>query len=167
MNFEQRWSIGSGALFPIKLKTRTDSDNNIIYTDYAESRRTDNPNTPPEVSTVPKVGWYPEESYDLITNNLQAIFSWEIGQRFRQENFGHILWSVIEEPNTQILNLSIKQFVIRAIQGWENRLSDIKVRTARESSKLYIEVTCKIKNTDESVQIVLEYDNLTHTTYAY
>lgn len=167
MNLEQRRSIGSGALFPIILKTRTDVDNNPIYTDYAESRRTDHPNTQPNVSVAPKVGWYPEESYDLITNNLQAIFSWEIGQRFRQENFGHILWSVIEEPNTQILNLSIKQFVIRAIQGWENRLSDIKVRTARESSKLYIEVTCKIKNTNESVQVVLEYDNLTHTSYVY
>lgn len=167
MNLEQRRSIGSGALFPIRLKTRTDVDNNIIYTDYAEPRRTNDNNTPPEVSTVPLVGWYPEESFDLITNNLQAIFSWEIGQRFRQENFGHILWSTIEEPNTQVLNLSIKQFIIKAIQGWENRLANIKVRTARESSKLYIEVTCNIKNTDESVQVVLEYDNLTHISYAY
>lgn len=167
MNLEQRRSIGSGALFPIILKTRTDVDNNIIYTDYAEYSRTNDNNTPPNVSTVPLVGWYPEESFDLITNNLQAIFSWEIGQRFRQENFGHILWSTIEEPNTQVLNLTIKQFVLRAIQGWENRLADIKVRTARESSKLYIEVTCKIKNTDESVQVVLEYDNLTHMSYAY
>jgi Gene 25-like lysozyme. len=167
MNLEQRRSIGSGALFPIKLKTLTDENNNPVYVDYAESRTSIRDDTQPDTSTVPKVGWYPEESFDLITNNLQAIFSWEIGQRFRQENFGHILWSTIEEPNTQVLNLKIKQFVIRAIQGWENRLSDIKVRTAREGSKLYIEVTCKIKNTDESVQVVLEYDNLTHTSYAY
>lgn len=79
-----------------------------------------------------KTGWYPVSGDpDLIVENLQSIFSYQLGQRFRQEEFGTQIWNYLEEPNTTIQAFMIDKGIREALSNWEDRLvykgSDIKL----------------------------------------
>ena len=63
-------------------------------------------------------GWYPVNGdIELVHNNLSALLWYDIGQRFRQEDFGTRLWECIEEPNTQALAFLVKDFLKKAIMA--------------------------------------------------
>ena len=99
-NYNQLNTIGSGAYFPIKLEQALGSDGKPESVQLPDGR------------VVPKIGWYIlRGDVALIKQNLTAILTYQIGQRFRQEDFGSRTWECLEEPNTSALNLMIKNFV--------------------------------------------------------
>lgn len=106
-NYNQLNSIGSGAYFPIKLEQAVGSDGKLESVQLPDGR------------VVPKIGWYIlRGDVALIKQNLTAILTYQIGQRFRQEDFGSRTWECLEEPNTSALNLMIKKFR----EGWYSSL---------------------------------------------
>ena len=107
-NYNQLNTIGSGAYFPIKLEQALGSDGKPESVQLPDGR------------VVPKIGWYIlRGDVALIKQNLTAILTYQIGQRFRQEDFGSRTWECLEEPNTSALNLMIKNFVKDGIAAWE------------------------------------------------
>lgn len=157
MNLLQQTHIGQGATFPIKLTTPVDKDGNPQMTTIMVDG---------EPHQVPKVGWYVETGSELVRNNLTALFTYHIGERFRQENFGTRLWECIEEPNTDTLSFLAANFIKEALSYWEERIMNLSVETLREGSKLYIKIRFQLVTGIVSDTIV-EYDNSTHTTYVY
>lgn len=115
---------------------------------------------------VKKVGWYPRTGLDLVKNNLTAIFTYQIGERFREENFGSRLWECIEEQNTQLLSYMATNFIKQSLYEWESRIRGLKVECTRDGSKLFIKVSFAV-DTSAAAETILEYDNSTNTSYAY
>ena len=157
MNLTQLNDIGIGALFPIKLSTPKDAEGNDRY----ENQLVNGVLTP-----VKLVGWYPSTGLNLIKNNIVSIFIFQIGERFRQENFGSRLWECIEEPNTQLLNTMVTDFIKQALSLWEDRVTGLKIEALREGSRLFVRITFQV-NTLSTGETTLEYDHLTNTSYAY
>lgn len=157
MNLQQLNQIGQGATFPIKLSTPKDKDGNPEYTTIMVD------GVP---TSVLKVGWYPGIGLDLIKNNVTSLFIYQIGERFRQENFGSRLWECVEEPNNQLLEYMATQFVKATISTWESRIRGLEVHTLREDSKLYIKILFSV-GTSATQEAILEYDNSTNTLYGY
>lgn len=129
-NYNQLNTIGSGAYFPIKLEQALGSDGKPESVQLPDGR------------VVPKIGWYIlRGDVALIKQNLTAILTYQIGQRFRQEDFGSRTWECLEEPNTSALNLMIKNFVKDGIAAWEPRITALKVlalKPTKESIRLLI-----------------------------
>lgn len=154
MNLKQLSTFGQGLTFPIKLTTPLDANGKEEYIEQ------------PDGSRVKKVGWYPESGLILIKNNLTSLFIFQIGQRFRQENFGSRLWECIEEQNTTLLEHMTREFIETSIKQWENRVKALDVQSFREDSKLYIQVKFATDASNMG-ETVLQYDHSTNTSYAY
>lgn len=123
--------VGTGALFP------------IILTDNGLGK-----------------GWYPVEGDPtLIENNLRSLIEYNIGQRFRQEDFGTRLLECIEEPNTQALNYIVRKFLVDAIRKYETRLKIKKITTTRYNQYLYIVMEYKIVGFNLESSMTLKYDS--------
>lgn len=129
-NYNQLNTIGSGAYFPIKLEQSVGKDGKPESVQLPDGR------------VVPKIGWYIlRGDVALIKQNLTAILTYQIGQRFRQEDFGSRTWECLEEPNTSALNLMIRNFVKDGIAAWEPRITALKVlalKPTKESIRLLI-----------------------------
>ena len=154
MNLKQLSTFGSGMIFPIQLTTPKDAQGNDEFIEQ------------PDGSKIKKVGWYPKSGLILIKNNLTALFIYQIGQRFRQENFGSRLWECIEEQNTVLLEHMTREFVTTSIQQWESRIKAIEVSSFRQDSQLFIQVKFAT-DLDNQGEAVLQYDHSTNTSYAY
>ena len=125
--------IGNGAIYPITLSKNKDGS----------------------------MGWYPVQGDPkLIENNLCSLVNYEIGQRFRQEDFGTRLWECIDEPNSQALEFIVEEFLKMAISQWEDRITFKNSEIAREGSKLYIRFTYVINYNNTSKSATIVYDNL-------
>lgn len=157
MNIKQINTIGVGAAFPIVLSTPKDSEGNDEYVEILEDG---------VVTQVKKVGWYPSSGISLVKQNVTSIFVYQIGERFRQENYGSRLWECIEEPNTDLLSYMVAKFVKEALYLWESRIRGLEVTCTREQSKLFIKIRFSI-GTASPEEAIIEYDNLTNSTYAY
>ena len=124
-------TIGSGALYPIKL----------------------------EQNSSGQTGWYPVTGTpDLILHNINSVIQYEIGSRIRQEDFGTRLWECIEEPNTQAQAFLVYQFVKQALTKWENRIMITKTDLIREGTSLTIQIHYSIKNTNQSDVVSATYE---------
>ena len=131
MNIKQANTVGTGAMFPIALSTPKDADGNDEYTETLVNG---------VVTRVKKVGWYPSTGLNLVKQNVTSIFVYQIGERFRQENFGSRLWECIEEPNTDLLSYMAAKFVKESLYLWESRINGLEVTCTREGSKLFIKI---------------------------
>lgn len=155
-NYNQLNTIGSGPYFPIKLEQSIGSDGKPEYIET-------------EIKRVPKIGWYVlNGDIALIKQNLTAILTYQIGQRFRQEDFGSRTWECLEEPNTSALNLMIKNFVKDGIAAWEPRIKALKVfalKPTKESIRLLIYF--KVQNSQKVEEFNFQYNlnNLTTDVY--
>lgn len=111
-----------------------------------------------------KVGWYPVKgSKDLITENLNALLLYTIGERFRQEDFGTRLWECLEEPNTQAQAFLINTFLKESISDWENRITYQYSNITRKDNKLYIRIYYTINESNITSTLDAVYDNITNT----
>lgn len=156
-NYNQLNTIGSGAYFPIKLEQALGSDGKPESVQLPDGR------------VVPKIGWYIlRGDVALIKQNLTAILTYQIGQRFRQEDFGSRTWECLEEPNTSALNLMIKNFVKDGIAAWEPRITALKVlalKPTKESIRLLIYF--KVQDSQRIEELNFQYNLNNSTTDVY
>lgn len=156
-NYNQLNSIGSGAYFPIKLEQAVGSDGKPESVQLPDGR------------VVPKIGWYIlRGDVALIKQNLTAILTYQIGQRFRQEDFGSRTWECLEEPNTSALNLMIRNFVKDGIAAWEPRITALKVlalKPTKESIRLLIYF--KVQDSQRIEELNFQYNLNNSTTDVY
>nr|WP_325299716.1 GPW/gp25 family protein [uncultured Dysosmobacter sp.] len=156
-NYNQLNSIGSGAYFPIKLEQALGSDGKPESVQLPDGR------------VVPKIGWYIlRGDVALIKQNLTAILTYQIGQRFRQEDFGSRTWECLEEPNTSALNLMIRNFVKDGIAAWEPRITALKVlalKPTKESIRLLIYF--KVQDSQRIEELNFQYNLNNSTTDVY
>lgn len=156
-NYNQLNSIGSGAYFPIKLEQAVGSDGKLESVQLSDGR------------VVPKIGWYIlRGDVALIKQNLTAILTYQIGQRFRQEDFGSRTWECLEEPNTSALNLMIRNFVKDGIAAWEPRITALKVlalKPTKESIRLLIYF--KVQDSQRIEELNFQYNLNNSTTDVY
>lgn len=157
MNIKQANTVGAGAMFPIVLSTPKDAEGNDEYIEILVNGVT---------TMVKKVGWYPSTGLNLVKHNVTSIFIYQLGERFRQENFGSRLWECIEEPNTDLLSYMAAKFVKESLYMWESRIRGLEVVCTREGSKLFIKIRFSV-GTASPEEAIVEYDNLTNSTYAY
>ena len=109
-------------------------------------------------------GWYPVNGdIELVHNNLSALLWYDIGQRFRQEDFGTRLWECIEEPNTQAQAFLINTFLKEAISLYEDRINYKEAIISRSGNKLYIEMHYTLKQSNEEKSLGITYNNLTNS----
>lgn len=152
-NYNQLNTIGSGAYFPIKLEQSVGKDGKPESVQLPDGR------------VVPKIGWYIlRGDVALIKQNLTAILTYQIGQRFRQEDFGSRTWECLEEPNTSALNLMIRNFVKDGIAAWEPRITALKVlalKPTKESIRLLIYF--KVQDSQRIEELNFQY-NLNNST---
>lgn len=156
-NYNQLNTIGSGAYFPIKLEQAVGSDGKPESVQLPDGR------------VVPKIGWYIlRGDVALIKQNLTAILTYQIGQRFRQEDFGSRTWECFEEPNTSALNLMIRNFVKDGIAAWEPRITALKVlalKPTKESIRLLIYF--KVQDSQRIEELNFQYNLNNSTTDVY
>ena len=111
-----------------------------------------------------KTGWYPViGDTKLITDNLNALLQYTIGERFRQEDFGTRLWECIEEPNTQAQAFLINTFLKEAISLYEDRINYKESIISRNGNKLHIEMHYTLKQSNEEKSLSITYNNLTNS----
>lgn len=111
-----------------------------------------------------KTGWYPViGNTKLISDNLNALLQYAIGERFRQEDFGTRLWECIEEPNTQAQAFLINTFLKEAISLYEDRINYKESIISRSGNKLHIEMHYILKQSNEEKSLNITYDNLTNS----
>lgn len=156
-NYNQLNTIGSGAYFPIKLEQSVGKDGKPESVQLPDGR------------VVPKIGWYIlRGDVALIKQNLTAILTYQIGQRFRQEDFGSRTWECLEEPNTSALNLMIRNFVKDSIAAWEPRITALKVlalKPTKESIRLLIYF--KVQDSQRIEELNFQYNLNNSTTDVY
>jgi phage baseplate assembly protein W len=156
-NYNQLNTIGSGAYFPIKLEQPVGKDGKPESVQLPDGR------------VVPKIGWYIlRGDVALIKQNLTAILTYQIGQRFRQEDFGSRTWECLEEPNTSALNLMIRNFVKDGIAAWEPRITALKVlalKPTKESIRLLIYF--KVQDSQRIEELSFQYNLNNSTTDVY
>lgn len=156
-NYNQLNTIGSGAYFPIKLEQSVGKDGKPESVQLPDGR------------VVPKIGWYIlRGDVALIKQNLTAILTYQIGQRFRQEDFGSRTWECLEEPNTSALNLMIRNFVKDGIAAWEPRITALKVlalKPTKESIRLL--VYFKVQDSQRIEELNFQYNLNNSTTDVY
>lgn len=156
-NYNQLNTIGSGAYFPIKLEQSVGKDGKPESVQLPDGR------------VVPKIGWYIlRGDVALIKQNITAILTYQIGQRFRQEDFGSRTWECLEEPNTSALNLMIRNFVKDGIAAWEPRITALKVlalKPTKESIRLLIYF--KVQDSQRIEELNFQYNLNNSTTDVY
>lgn len=156
MNLKQLNTIGSGAYFPIQLEEVKDENGNVEMA------------LQPDGTQVPKVRWgmlYGDVR--LIKQNLIAILTFQIGQRFRQEYFGCRIWECIEEPNTQALEYLLRDFIRDGIENWEPRIQKISVEFERSYDKIHITIKFQINNSKRVEDLNFEYNPVNNIINAY
>lgn len=82
--------------------------------------------------------------FDLIRASIVMILSWEYGKRFFLPEFGSQLNQLIEEPNDQVLQETIKVFVIEAISKWDPRIELVNAITERTDTTINLTITYNI-----------------------
>lgn len=85
--------------------------------------------------------------FELIRSSIINILSWQYGTRFFLGEFGSQLYQLLEEPNDQILQDTIRVFVIDAIAKWDTRIEITNMVMERVSdTTLNLTVTYNIIN---------------------
>lgn len=139
MDLSQLNTIGSGAYFPIILsdvKVTGKDGKDVIYKSWK-----------------PLYG-----STDLVKQNLVALINYQLGFRFRQENFGTRIWECIEEPNTVVIETLVKEFLQSSISSWEPRVKAINVKVTHQQEKLYIKLWYSIKGNQNVNELDFQYN---------
>lgn len=113
-------------------------------------------------------GWYPVNGdVELIHNNLSSLIWYDIGQRFRQEDFGTRIWECIEEPNTQALAFLIKDFLKRAISSYESRITFKDLKLGINGSTISIEMSYVVNGTGNQQILGITYNRSDNTLNSY
>lgn len=160
--------IGSGVTFPIKIQPQKDADGNVILTPKIDLDGNSVYDEDGNLVRVPKEGWYPEVGKpSLIHNNLTSLFTYQLGERLRQEDFGSRLWEALEEPNDQILNHMVDLFIKSSIARWEPRIKALDIILERQKEKLHITIQFMVDASGNVENLEMEYNPTTTEYHAY
>lgn len=160
--------IGTGITFPLHLDTPKDTEGNPILIPKVDLEGNVIYDDKGNVVMVPKVGCYPiYGNPKLIRDNLISLFTYQLGERFRQENFGSRLWEAIEEPNDQVLHHMMDLFIKSSIATWEPRIRALDINLERKNEKLHITLQFMVDASSTPENLVLEYNSTTTESYAY
>lgn len=142
--------IGSGAYFPITLASVEATDSNGDPTG--------------EILT----SWQPlSGDPDLIKQNLTSILTYQIGQRFREEDFGCRVWECLEEPNKDITAFLVRKYIAESISSWEPRIEALEVTSYIDSEALYVQVKFKLNSSNIIDDLEFSYNPTNNTTNVY
>lgn len=147
MSTQQNIQIGSGVMFPIQLE-QSKNDQGLVELVLNE-----------DGVLVPKVGWYIKTGdIELIKQNITAILTFQIGQRFRQEEFGSRTWDLLEEPNTSALEFMISEYIRNGLGNWEPRIYNIRVESITQYSSIYLHISFSVRGTNISTDSYYQYN---------
>lgn len=160
--------IGTGVTFPIHITTQKDENGDLIMIPKVDERGNLEYDEKGDPLMVPKQGWYPIVGKpSLIQNNLTALFTYELGSRFRQEHFGSRLWEALEEPNDLLLQHMLDLFIKSSVAKWEPRIKALDVILERNIEKLHITIQFAIDDSGTPENLNLEYNSITTESYVY
>lgn len=160
--------IGTGITFPLTLTTQKDSKGNDLLVPKVDTEGNVIYDNQGDVLMVPQVGCYPVVGNPkLIQDNLVSLFTYHLGERFRQENFGSRLWEAIEEPNDQLLHHMMNLFIKSSVATWEPRIKGLTVNLERQNEKLKIMIQFMVDASGNVENITLGYNSTTAESYAY
>lgn len=160
--------IGTGVTFPIQITTPKDTNGEPIMVPKVDEEGNSLYDEEGNLILVPKQGWYPVAGKpSLIQNNLTALFIYELGSRFRQEQFGSRLWEAIEEPNDQLLKHMLDLFIKSSVAKWEPRIKALDILLERQREKLRITIQFMVDSSGTVENLNLEYNSTTTEHYAY
>lgn len=160
--------IGTGVTFPIQITTQKDNLGNSILVPQVDENGNSMYDEEGNIITVPKQGWYPVVGKPiLIHNNLVSLFTYQLGERLRQEDFGSRLWEALEEPNDQVLNHMIELFIKSSIAKWEPRIQALDIILERQKEKLHITIQFMVDASGTVENLEMEYNPTTTEYHAY
>lgn len=158
MSTQQDIRIGAGAIFPIQLENKKNSSGLVELVPKVDINGITLYNAEGDIELVPKVGWYVKTGdIDLIKQNITSILTFQIGQRFRQENFGVMTWDLIEEPNTSALEFMLTEYILRGLTNWEPRIYNIQVDSRRKGTSIFLRISFSVKGLNLSSNSYYEY----------
>ena len=158
MSLQQNIQVGSGAMFPIQLETKKNESGFVELVPKVDSNGITLYDSEGNIELVPKVGWYVKTGdIELIKQNITSILTFQVGQRFRQENFGVMTWDLIEEPNTSALEFMLKEYILTGLTNGEPRIYNIQVDSIKKGSSIYLKVSFSVKGTTLSSNSYYEY----------
>jgi phage baseplate assembly protein W len=95
--------------------------------------------------------------FELVKQDLLNQFNTRKGERLMNPEFGTIIWDLIYEPLTPDLRQKISEDIDRIIQS-DPRVVPIFVNIVEQNYGFLIELTLQFVNTNQSENIVLNFD---------
>jgi phage baseplate assembly protein W len=95
--------------------------------------------------------------YELIKQNILNHFNTRKGSRVMNPTFGTIIWDLLMEPLTE----QIKELLVNDINficSFDPRVEPIQIKINEYEQGYLIEVTLKLKNTDQTETLKLAFD---------
>lgn len=94
---------------------------------------------------------------DLIKQNIINTFNTRLGERVMNPTFGSIIWDAIMEPMTPALRDALNKDIHRICNS-DPRAVATQIRLTEVQSGYIIEVTMKLKGSDVSSDMILNFD---------
>lgn len=93
---------------------------------------------------------------DHISQSLADILRTPVGSRVMRREYGSLLSSMIDQPQTPALELQIKVACYFAVLKWEPRITLNTVTTERQfDGRMVISLTGEIASTGETLSLTL------------
>ncbi len=93
---------------------------------------------------------------DHISQSLSDILRTPVGSRVMRRDYGSLLSSMIDQPQTPALELQIKVACYFAVLKWEPRISLSTVTTERQfDGRMIVSLTGEITATGETLSLTI------------
>lgn len=146
--------IGTGAGFPIELTQLKDELGNPVLVPDKDG------------NMVNSVSWRPQVGDPrLIQQNIIAILNTPLGFNFRREYFGSRINEVIEEPNTQVSEFLIRDYITQALAEWEHRVIVQEITSINIPNGINIQMVLAIEELNNTVNLDLNFNTLNNTIH--
>ena len=91
-----------------------------------------------------------------ISQSLSDILRTPVGSRVMRREYGSLLFDMIDQPQTDALELQIKVAVYMAVLKWEPRVSLTAVETVRQpDGKMVVNLTGDNADTGEPLSLTI------------
>ena len=80
---------------------------------------------------------------------------------------GTRIYECIDEPNTQILEFLVKEFIRDSINSWEPRIEALAITTKRQYDRVFIYLRFKVKLSQSIDEVIFEYNPQNQTINGY
>jgi len=94
---------------------------------------------------------------ELVKQNIVNTFSTRRGERVMNPEFGSIVWDVLMEPMTPAIREALNKDIERICSS-DPRATPTAIKLTEFQSGFIIEVTVKLKGSDQSSQVIMTFD---------